>query len=89
MKKIMKGFFLAAGAVFSIAVRADVDWKWDASQHVEAVPVTASADISALTVPLTAQADDEGFLSTFCYHWTESAAFRLTGGSLGLFLIVQ
>lgn len=89
MKKMMTGALLAVGAIGAIAARADVDWKWDASLHVEAAPATASADVSALTLPLTAQASDEGFLSTFCYLWAESPAFRLTGGSLGLFLIVQ
>lgn len=89
MKKTMVGVLLAAGAVLSIAAWADVDWKWDTSLHVEAAPETASADISALALPLTAQASDEGFLSSFCYLWVESPSFRLTGGSLGLFLIVK
>ena len=71
------------------SVRADVDWKWDTSQHVDATPETASADISTLALPLTTMAEDEGFLSTFCYMWTESAPFRLTGGALGLILFVQ
>lgn len=89
MKRRMAGFVLAAGVIASIAAWADVDWKWDTSLHVEAVPETASAEISALALPQTAKADDEGFLSTFCYLWTESAPFRLTGGAMGLFMIVR
>ena len=89
MKKTIVGFFLTVGVIVSIAARADVDWKWDASLHVDAEPEMASVDISALALPLTVQASDEGFLNTFCYLWTESPAFRLTGGALGLFLIVQ
>ena len=89
MKKTKVGFFLAVGVIVSIAARADVDWKWDTSLHVEVVPETASAEISAMALPQTAKADDEGFLSTFCYLWTESAPFRLTGGAMGLFMIVR
>lgn len=70
-------------------IRADVEWKWDASGRVESVPETASVDISALTLPLTAKASDEGTLNAFSYTWAESAPFRLTGGALGLLLIFR
>ena len=89
MKKTLVGFLFVVGVIVSIAARADVDWKWDTSGHVETAPATASVAISTMLPDTAKQTTDEGCLNLFSFLWLDSNPFELSGAPLGLFLMVR
>jgi len=86
MKKLsllLAGAFAAAGAV------AAVEWKWDTSQHVDAVPDMASA-VVASCIPMSAAAvSAEGILNLYGFSFLESNFFTLSGSPSGLCIVVK
>lgn len=69
--------------------RADVDWKWDTSGHVETPPATASIAISTMLPDTAKQASDEGCLNIFSFLWLDSNPFKLSGSPLGIFIVIR
>ena len=80
---------MALASACAGTARADVDWKWDTSGHVETPPVTASVAISTMLPDTAKQSTDEGCLNLFSFLWLDSNPFELSGAPLGLFLMVK
>jgi len=86
MKKLS---LLLAGALAAAGAWAAVDWKWDTSRHVDAVPDMASAAVASCLPVSSAAASAEGILNLYGFSFLESNAFTLSGSPSGLCIVVK
>ena len=78
----------ATALVGTELVAADVEWKWDESQHSDTPPASVVVSVAS-AVPNTTSKVNVGQLSTWVYRWLDSAGFGFRARKTGLFLSIR
>ena len=83
--KIGKMAVTAAMLVGTGLAVADVEWKWDESQHVNIAPATVMVSVASV-LPNTVQTLNTRLFGTYGYSWRDSVEFGFHARKSGLVL---